>query len=90
MIELRDYHGRSWPFGTVKQVQFLSHELARHNGKPCSLSVVMEPATKEAYLLVNGPDEPSYPEGTPGTITFLNGGPLGGYWKFEPSKDATV
>ncbi len=64
---------RTWPYGTQKTVTVVHSE---KNALVCR-----EDATSEGFVLLGQGD---VREGMPGTITFLEGGPTGGYWKFEP------
>jgi hypothetical protein len=79
---------RTWPYGTVKQVTVFAFNRCYHQGKRCTILAVTAEDDKEAYLMVNGPDEPTRKKGDRGTITFTQGGPTGGYWKFTPDAQA--
>jgi len=79
---------RTWPYGTTKRVTVFAFNRCNHKGKRCTVLACTGDDDKEAYLLVNGPEEPPQTKGTKGTITFTQGGPRGGYWKFQP--DATT
>ena len=80
---------RTWPYGTIKQVELLSrHERVRGpGGTICNVLVVGEvlgDGPKEAYILVGTTDQYQNGDtGDKGTITFCQGGPMGGHWKFE-------
>lgn len=78
---------RTWPYGTVKHVTVLKFSRCHAFGKPCTVTAVIEDKQckcGEGFMLVDGPDEPERAPGTRGTITFTEGGPTGGYWKFQP------
>lgn len=69
---------RTWPYGTQKRVRVLGVE-------PAMCMIVSDGI--EGYVLVDAIPE-GVQDGDAGTITFTEGGPLGGYWKFE--KDVEV
>ena len=74
---------RTWPYGTIKQVEVLMRDRARINGAAAVILTVGDDQ-KEAYILIG--TEREYPEGQPGDkgeITFCEGGPTGGHWKFK-------
>lgn len=67
---------RTWPYGTTKQVQVLvAHQRV----------VMLRDKEREGYVLLWPNLETMPTEGDYGVITFTEGGPTGGYWKYEAS-----
>jgi hypothetical protein len=81
---------RTWPYGTAKQVIVREFKWASNRGQPVSILLVeddwpVREAYREAYVLLNDlMGQTEYQPGQRGTITFTQGGPTGGYWKFSP------
>lgn len=66
---------RTWPYGTKKRVEVIHVE-------PKVLGLVDQ--QREGYLLALHGLDPLPVKGDQGIITFTQGGPTGGYWKYEP------
>jgi len=66
---------RTWPYGTEYECKVISASR--------SLIMVHVPKTGEAFALVKHGVAALPLEGTKGKITFCQGGPTGGYWRFE-------
>lgn len=65
---------RTWPYGTEYDCKVIS-------SSPAMIMVHVQ-STNEAFALVRHGVKPAPFEGTKGKITFTQGGPMGGYWKF--------
>lgn len=70
---------RTWPYGTQKRGEVIFFE-------PPILAVKDE--NKEGYILHSGRFAETFAIGDKGTLTFMKGGPTGGYWDFKKD-DAT-
>lgn len=82
---------RTWPYGTIKTVEVLSREVVRSKGgkrlaRPCEVLMVKEKRTSEGHILMGTGWNPSAAPGDTGIITFMEGGPRGGYWQFTPDR----
>jgi hypothetical protein len=74
---------RTWPYGTTLNCSVITRDKARHLGQ--LVDVLTVGCKNEAYILI-GHDHGDAAVGDKGTITFLQGGPTGGYWKFKKSQ----
>ena len=75
---------RTWPYGTVLEVKVVERVIA---GGARAL-ICTEPKSGEGFVLFG--DKSDAKPGDTGTITFTQGGPTGGYWKYSPAKDEMV
>ena len=73
---------RTWPYGTTKRAKVLEHRHGRHSGKLVEILVVAELECNEAHILVGTRSDGE--AGDVGTMTFIEGGSMGGYWHFIP------
>lgn len=67
---------KTWPYGKVKKAT-----MVRSRGPNYAQFVLDE--DKEMHILMRGAGDDSAKVGDIGTITFTEGGPTGGYWKFK-------
>lgn len=65
---------RTWPYGTKKRVTVLD---APHQ------SVLVVSDGDEGFVLIDAIPA-NVNKGDTGVITYTDGGPLGGYWHFQP------
>ena len=72
---LKKQRARTWPYGTQKKVKVIHVEAG---------VMICVDAAKEGYVLLGTDSDESKIDET-GVITFTQGGPLGGYWKFTRS-----
>jgi hypothetical protein len=72
---------RTWPYGTTRKANVMSVV----KGEAGPIYVVLDDRN-EAHVLIGQVIEPNPRPGTDGTLTFVQGGPTGGYWKFEPNQ----
>lgn len=74
---------KTWPYGTTRKAKVL-----KANWRPPGLDPRASAATYllddqgEAHVCVGPTGDLSAKEGDHGTLTFTQGGPTGGYWKF--------
>lgn len=74
---------RTWPYGTIKAVEVLAVEAP-------NLLICVD-GNKEGYVLIwSDGEEQTAKVGDKGKITFMPGGPLGGYWRYAANKDLTL
>ena len=74
---------RTWPYGTAKRVKVLAVEFAMANGRRVRVMACEELGdTSEAHIIV-GDDGDDAAAGEFGMIVFRQGGPTGGYWRYE-------
>ncbi len=64
---------KTWPYGTTRK------GVVEKSGNGWQIVV---DATREAHVLMRGAQDDSAEVGDRGTLTFTDGGPTGGYWKF--------
>jgi hypothetical protein len=69
---------KTWPYGTTKRVEVLSVEKA---GRDKVVGCIDETDHGQGFILVLR--AVSVAIGDHGTITFRQGGPIGGYWDFR-------
>jgi hypothetical protein len=72
---------RTWAYGTKRKAEILDRSRQRINGELVDVLIVRDDQG-EAHVLVGTRSGDGRP-GDVGTITFTNGGPMGGYWRFE-------
>lgn len=72
---------RTWPYGTKRRAEVLSRERAMHQGRMVDLMALVDDQG-EGHLLAGTRSDEGQP-GDKGTLTFLQGGPMGGYWQFR-------
>jgi hypothetical protein len=71
---------RTWPHGTRKDVEVIAVEA----GGPFRVVACVElSGDREGFILINSPGAGECIVGDAGTITFAEGGPTGGHWRFE-------
>ena len=70
---------RTWPYGTRKNVTVINSGLARAG----RVVLARETGTCEVFILVQGLEVWSPATDCEGVIVFSEGGPTGGYWRFE-------
>ena len=68
---------KTWPYGTIKQARVLG---VKNFTDGTQVAVLEEVGTREAFILHQMPEQIA--DGDSGIITFTQGGPTGGYWKF--------
>lgn len=68
---------RTWPYGTTKPVQILSVSVTRFAR---IVTCAELDGDREGFVLMGGSHDQAK-EG--GTIVFCQGGPTGGYWRYE-------
>jgi hypothetical protein len=73
---------KTWPYGTTRKATVMSI-IRGHKG--IQMHIVSD-NTGEGHILVNGANDETAKIGSTGTLTFSQGGPTGGFWKFR--KDA--
>jgi hypothetical protein len=77
-------HTKTWPYGTTRKGSVVS--LIPRDKPPHRQIAIITDDANEGHIIA--PD--CFPRGTKsgdvGTLTFVEGGPAGGYWKF--TKDA--
>lgn len=74
--------GRTWPYGTTRKATV--EEVIKE--RKCVFMVLTD-ETGEGHLLMDGPGQyEGLHGGDTGTLTFTQGGPLGGYWRFEKER----
>jgi len=74
-------NSRTWPYGTKYPVRVLE---VHRPGHSVVLFCVTAELPGEGFIVADGPN--SYPgiyAQDSGEITFMKGGPTGGFWKFE-------
>lgn len=77
-------HTRTWPYGTKKHVEIISYDMPDDPMmKTLPIIVAKDHNSGEGFLLIGDKGADESKVGDLGTITFTQGGPLGGYWKFE-------
>lgn len=69
------------PFGTTMRAQVLQRERT----KAGTLVMLLKDEHGEGQILVGCPDNGGE-AGDHGTMEFIRGGPLGGFWVFRPDK----
>lgn len=69
---------KTWPYGT-KRLGTVHINITTREGW---VQLVIDD-TNEAHVLVGGAGDRQAGQGDTGTLTFTEGGPTGGYWKFE-------
>lgn len=75
---------RTWPYGTKRRARVLERSTAKVGGQTVRVMVLEELDRKEAHVLVgNECCDAGANRGDEGTLTFTQGGPTGGYWKFS-------
>ena len=67
---------KTWPYGTKRRAKVRGVET-----EGMTTALVVQDELGEAHILIGTGSVGE--EGDRGTITFLQGGPMGGYWKFE-------
>lgn len=72
---------RTWPYGTKRKAKVVDASTHSVYGKDV-LVLLLKDENDEGHALV-GTNVEAFAAGTEGTITFTQGGPFGGYWKFE-------
>jgi hypothetical protein len=72
---------RTWPFGTVKEVEILD---VLEAGNIMTIVARETADEREGFVLVYRRGTVSASIGDRGTITFSEGGPTGGYWALTP------
>jgi hypothetical protein len=82
----KQMHKRTWPYGTRKRVQVLSVSTTRFGRVVACAELDGE---REGFILMGGSPDVAK-EGDVGTIVFCQGGPTGGYWRYEADKTATA
>jgi hypothetical protein len=75
--DILNKRARTWPYGTEKQVKVIHADEKKR-------FIICADGDKEAYVLLYT-DTADAKENDRGVITFTQGGPLGGYWKFTRS-----
>ncbi|MDE2096155.1 MAG: hypothetical protein KGL39_02845 [Patescibacteria group bacterium] len=71
---------KTWPYGTQKRVELLDSRITKIKG--VGFQIVVDDQ-KEAFVLMGESCCDFTAEvGSRGVITFMQGGPTGGYWKF--------
>ena len=78
-------HSPAWSYGTRKQVKVLHAERIQWRGKTVCVVRVIEEKTTLNFVLMRRAAQTARP-GDRATITFTQGGPSGGYWKYEPAQ----
>lgn len=76
---------RTWPYGTVLECEIVEARTGRHNGEKIRIlfaQVQNENKLELHVLLGTGGDSAIAKVGDRGIITFMAGGPTGGYWQF--------
>ena len=69
---------RTWPYGTTKAVEVV--EVAPE----ICICVDVQIEGREGYIIIGGyDDEGAAKQGDKGTITFAEGGPTGGHWRYR-------
>lgn len=74
---------RTWPYGTTRKGTVII-SLFR-NPSPIPKQMVKDDLN-EAHVLVGDACDKTAVGGDTGTLTFTQGGPTGGYWKFTKDK----
>jgi hypothetical protein len=77
---------KTWPYGTVKQVKVVERRSAKFKGQAVEVVLCVEPASNEGFVLMDRGVLAQV--GEEGFITFTNGGPTGGYWKYSKERPA--
>lgn len=79
---IKTWNARTWPYGTVKKATVI-HTILDSNPK----AILVKADDSEGFLLIG---EETFPKDLAiddkGEITFTQGGPTGGYWKFTKDK----
>lgn len=65
---------KTWPYGSTRGAKVL--------GVSVTAQVVMD-ESGEGHILCLGAHDPEAVAGDQGKLTFTEGGPTGGYWKFK-------
>jgi hypothetical protein len=76
------------PYGTTRKatVKFsFASTSTTHGPGPRSVQLATD-ELGEGHILVAGACDPTAKDGDTGTLTFTQGGPTGGYWKFTKLK----
>lgn len=72
---------KTWPYGTQRRAKVLD-VVTRRGGR----TLIVGDDANEAHILVGTGSQGS--KGDEGVIEFLQGGPMGGYWKFTKTTKA--
>jgi hypothetical protein len=75
---------RTWPYGTTREGTVM-RVLKSGSGRNYPVYVIADDHS-EGHVVFGQNIEPEPEVGTRGTLTFVQGGPTGGYWKFEPNQ----
>lgn len=71
---------RTWPYGTTRSGVVMSNLKTATNGVPVQL---VRDDQREGHILTGDAIDSSATVHDKGTLTFTNGGPTGGFWKFR-------
>jgi hypothetical protein len=72
---------RTWPYGTMKPGKVVE---AFREGRIETIIFEADDSPKEAFVLIDGKVTILPKAGDRGIITFMEGGPTGGYWRYSP------
>lgn len=73
---------RTWPYGTVKPGKVLE---TVHTGPYETILFEADDSPEEVFALMQMRGPRTTRDGERGTITFVKGGPTGGYWRYQPA-----
>lgn len=69
---------RTCPYGSTLRAKVIEIHQGVH---------LVQDQNHEGHVLAAGAQDPQAKEGDHGTLTFTQGGPTGGFWKFERDKE---
>ena len=74
----------TWPYGTTRRASVLVARWRPHGlDQRASDGQIIKDDRNEMHVCVGGCGDPSARDGDSGILTFTQGGPTGGYWKFK-------
>lgn len=78
---------KTWPYGTKRRATVLKSNWRPEGLDPrAPAGQLLRDELNEGHLCVGEAADQSAQPGDTGTLTFTEGGPTGGYWKFEKDK----